>query len=153
MVEESAERALSPRASASAPFLRPPLARRALCPGGLRTNTSRPSSRSRRPQLTAGPAQSPQREQSKRRPAPPCASLLCALSLSVSPLMLQEGLRWYESIRWHLQRSGSVQGDIVRSSNPTPRRTCSLSRRSSAAPIRSACQSSSKRWTRSPGSC
>mmetsp|Transcript_143699 Transcript_143699/g.203277 ORF Transcript_143699/g.203277 Transcript_143699/m.203277 type:complete len:651 (+) Transcript_143699:44-1996(+) len=28
-------------------------------------------------------------------------------------LSQQEGLRWYESIRWHLQRSGSVQGDIV----------------------------------------
>lgn len=28
-------------------------------------------------------------------------------------LSQQEGLRWYESIRWHLQRSGSVHGDIV----------------------------------------
>ncbi|CAE6971293.1 unnamed protein product, partial [Symbiodinium sp. CCMP2456] len=28
-------------------------------------------------------------------------------------LSQQEGLRWYESVRWHLQRSGSVQGDIV----------------------------------------
>ncbi|CAE7363044.1 unnamed protein product [Symbiodinium pilosum] len=28
-------------------------------------------------------------------------------------LSQQEGLRWYESIRWHLQRTGGVQGDIV----------------------------------------